>query len=206
MYFSPTAVGSSSPPPPVMGVAAPMEPPGAMTMSSHASEIRAPAEIARGWMKATVRIGASMSASRMSTAASTRPPKVSMSRSTTAPSTRDASSTTRATNGAIPRSTVPSMGTRNTIDGWVTGWGDGDSGSSASWSPRTCPPTPRQSTGSQTALVKVGVDFVVMFAPGLVPDGRGSRRLCRLVDAQGTASHCITKPLAIQEVTTNPHH
>jgi len=75
-----------------------------------ARAIRAPAEIARLLTKPTVRSGLFNKASRICTAASTRPPKVSISRITAAAPACVASSSTRWTKGARPRSITPSMG------------------------------------------------------------------------------------------------
>ena len=76
--------------------------------------MRAPAEMARLLTKATVVTGLRSKASRMITAASTRPPKVLMSRITAAAPSRAAVSSTRSTNGASPRSIMPSTGTTHT--------------------------------------------------------------------------------------------
>jgi hypothetical protein len=91
-------------------VAAPIVPPSAMAMVSAAKLMRAPAEMARLLTKATVRTRAWSKASRMSTAASTRPPKVLISRMTAATLALTASSRTRCTNGASPRSMMPAIG------------------------------------------------------------------------------------------------
>ena len=78
--------------------------------SARGEAIRAPAEIARLLTKATVLTRARSKSSRMSTAASTRPPKVLMSRITAAAPAPVASSRTRRTKGATPRSMMPSTG------------------------------------------------------------------------------------------------
>ena len=87
-----------------------MVPPVDITRVWADSPISAPAEMARLFTNATVRTLAFNSVSRICTAASTRPPKVSMSRITAAAPACVASSSTRATNGASPRSITPSMG------------------------------------------------------------------------------------------------
>jgi len=79
------------------GVAAPIVPPPLMTMRSAASAMRAPAEIARLLTKAMVGTDVVSSASRICTAASTRPPKVLISSTTAAALAVAASSSTRAT-------------------------------------------------------------------------------------------------------------
>ena len=65
-------------------MAVPMVPPLVITVVSVASARSAPAEMARGLTNAMVRRRAWSSASRIATAASTRPPKVLMSRATAA--------------------------------------------------------------------------------------------------------------------------
>src|SRR5688572_6003818 len=97
-----------------------------MTRCCAASEISAPAEMARRFTYATVGTLALSSASRICTAASTRPPKVLISSTTAAAPAADASSRTRCTKGASPRSMIPSTGATYTI-GAAPGfsWADG---------------------------------------------------------------------------------
>ena len=74
-----SSIASLCCPSPESGVNAPRLAPCVIAITSHASAINAPALIARGSMKATVRVFCASSASRMRIAASTRPPNVLMS-------------------------------------------------------------------------------------------------------------------------------
>jgi hypothetical protein len=90
-------------------VAAPIVPPSAMMIRSAARLIRAPAEMARLFTNSTVRMRLPSRVSRIRTAASTRPPNVLTSRITAAAPAAAASSRTRRTKGASPRSIIPSI-------------------------------------------------------------------------------------------------
>jgi hypothetical protein len=84
-----------------------------------AKAMSTPAEMARLLTNAMVRMGVRSSASRIKTAASTRPPNVLISKTTADACCVAASFKVRSTNGARPRSMTPSMGMTYTTRAWA---------------------------------------------------------------------------------------
>ena len=95
-------------PEPSTGVVAPIVEACVITILSQASEINAPAEIARLLTKAIVSAFASKIASRITVAASTLPPNVSISKTIASTSSASASSITRSIKADTPGSIMPS--------------------------------------------------------------------------------------------------